>query len=245
MIFHGALVCEPWLCSSRSQLRSAKFPHSPPGCRYPMQRPSVSPPLMVRVESTLSTLPSPLFSLPSFSYVLPNAYCKANNIALTESSFFVCFDRPESRHTEIDKLRMVAVGVSGQVAAVCGACSAEARVWDTCPHTSTQCHACRACWFTTQTTSAAGGFLSACHPHSRTIYRHFANICLLSGQQQKSVVFGEAAVARWKQTAVLSAQMTLDCRTLNPHVPDPDSASTTPVHPEDSGNANAGLQSTL
>lgn len=140
--FCGALACEPWL---RISATTAKFPQSPPGWRYPMQRPSVCP--FLRVESPFSTSPLPLFQ--------QNKLHNTDGVECLWMLWQAC--KPTHRDGQI------AVGSSWGV--VSGSCSMRSMlgtslVGDTCLPASVRCHKCQACWFAT--TGAAGHFLPDC-----------------------------------------------------------------------------------
>lgn len=152
-----------------------------------------------------------------------------------EFSVFVCFDWPEKWH-ESDKLPTVAVGVSCQVAAECGACwrevGLETRV---CIHQYNVTHA-------KYVSVLQEGVLSACHLHSCFCHRYvvlisLSSVCLFFFRQAKQMSCTSKVTK--KKTAVVMAQMTVEWRMwLWPWF------SPTPVHPEDSyrNNANTGQQ---
>lgn len=126
---------------------SAKFPHSPPGCRYPMPRPSVSSPLMVRVESSLNTPPPTNAHTPSLhslcSFLFPNAYCKTNRAWHRWSLVSLCALtglKTDTSQTTYSSSWSVVSGSRSMWSML-----KRSPVGDTCLHTSVQCHAYQAC----------------------------------------------------------------------------------------------------
>lgn len=159
MICHGAPVWEAWLCSLWFLLAGPSF-LTLSGFRYPVQRPSVSSPLMVRVEPSLNNPSTSLFHslLPS---LLPSALPLNKQImARTEFSFIVCYDMFESLHALIDRTYHGSIWRSGS-----GSCSMLSMLdgslaWDTCLRESRQCHACPRHWFTIPPTMPQSIFIT-------------------------------------------------------------------------------------
>lgn len=175
-----------------------------------------------------------------------------------ESSFFVCFDRLESWHTEIDKLRTVAVGVSCQVAAVCVACLGEEAWSETrvCMHQRNVTHARHVGLLLRKSALQENFYQHAISVLIPVIDIYLQTFIWLSSFCHGSVIMlyidkqsNWVELVRWQQTAVLSAQMSVGWRTQNsqgsdPHSPPHQCTQRTPAAAMQT-QATHALQSTL